>query len=496
MTDVALSLLAHTNVGKTALARTLLGADVGEVRDAPHVTEFAERHELVVTAEGERLLLWDTPGFGDSVRLVRRMRARANPLGWLLGELWDRWRDRAFWSGQQALRHVRDASDVLLYLVNASEPQAGYLDAEMKLLAWVGKPVVVLLNQLGAPRAAADEAAELAAWRERFARGPAAGCVREVLPLDAFARCWVQERTLLDAVARALDGERAAAMARLAARWAQAREARFAQATRLAAASLGRIAAERAAADGAGGAQGEAGWGERLRQFGARLVPGDAQGPAARAQRALEHALEQEVRAGTQALLELHGVGGRADGDPLAEVLERVAGQVQQHRRVPEGRAAVLGGALTGALTGLKADIASGGLTLGGGLVAGGILGALGAAGLARGLNVVRGTDRDWIGWGDEAMPALVEAALLRYLAVAHFGRGRGDWTPGEAPPHWPQAVQEALAPHEAALAALWRGRSRRYDAPGEAERLAVALEPIVGAALRAALARLYPATG
>ncbi|HPP82264.1 MAG TPA: GTPase domain-containing protein [Rubrivivax sp.] len=490
MSDIALSLLAHTNVGKTALARTLLGTDVGEVRDAPHVTEFAERHELLATAAGDRLLLWDTPGFGDSVRLVRRMRQRSQPLGWLLGELWDRWRDQAFWATQQALRHVREDSDVLLYLVNAAEPAAGYLAAEMELLAWIGKPVIVLLNQLGAPQSAELEATELAAWRERYAHGPAGAWVRDVLPLDAFARCWVQERTLLDAVARALDGERAAAMVRLAASWSAAREATFTEATRELAASLGRIAATRIALDGEAA---RSGWGERLRQFGARVLRDDGHDAAAAGERVLQRALEQEVRTDTQALLALHHIGGRADGDPLAQVLARVAGQEQQHRRVPEGRAAVLGGALTGALTGLKADLATGGLTLGAGLLAGGILGALGAAGLARGLNLVRGSDRSWVGWADEAMAAIVEAALLRYLAVAHFGRGRGNWAAGEAPAHWPAAVQQALAPHADALQALWHGRSRRYDAPEEAERLAAALQPIVDAALRAALAQLYP---
>jgi 50S ribosomal subunit-associated GTPase HflX len=32
MTTVTLSLVSHTNAGKTTLARTLLGRDVGEVR--------------------------------------------------------------------------------------------------------------------------------------------------------------------------------------------------------------------------------------------------------------------------------------------------------------------------------------------------------------------------------------------------------------------------------------------------------------------------------
>ena len=44
-TTIALSLVSHTNVGKTTLARTLLGRDIGEVRDAAHVTEAAETHD-------------------------------------------------------------------------------------------------------------------------------------------------------------------------------------------------------------------------------------------------------------------------------------------------------------------------------------------------------------------------------------------------------------------------------------------------------------------
>jgi hypothetical protein len=121
---IALSLVSHTNVGKTTLARTLLSRDVGEVRDAPHVTEFNDAHELLRTEAGDVLTLWDTPGFGDSVRLLRRLRQSANPLGWFLSQVWDRWRDRPFWAAQQVLRHVRESSDLLLYLVNAAEPPA------------------------------------------------------------------------------------------------------------------------------------------------------------------------------------------------------------------------------------------------------------------------------------------------------------------------------------------------------------------------------------
>jgi hypothetical protein len=485
MADVTLSLVSHTNVGKTALARTLLGRDIGEVRDAPHVTELAERHELIASPAGDRLLLWDTPGFGDSARLARRLRQSSNPLGWLLSQVWDRWRDRPFWASQQVMRHVRAESDLVLYLVNASESPAaaGYVAAEMELLAWLGKPVLVLLNQLGAPRAADEEAAEATAWREHLARWP---LVQDVLPMDAFARCWVHEQVLLAAVQRALQAGPAHALARLAAAWAARQQGTFEASMQALAESLALLAGQREAVEG------DSGWADRLRRLGAALAQrGDAT-PAAAAQRRLAEAGDGVVRASTTRLLALHGVPGQVQG----EILARVATQFTVRERVSEGGAAIVGGAVSGALAGLKADIATGGLTLGGGLLAGGLLGALGAAGLARGINLVRGTDASEVTWSDPALHDAVEAALLRYLAVAHFGRGRGDWAQGEAPPHWHPAVVAALAPHREALQALWQRRGGRSGKAPTAAALAQALRPLLEGAARDTLAALYPAGG
>ena len=469
MTNITLSLVSHTNVGKTTLARTLLGRDIGDVRDAPHVTEFSEMHALLRSPEGDELQLWDTPGFGDGTRLLKltqQLQRSEQLLGWLLGQVWDLWRDRALWSSQQVLRHVRETTDIVLYLVNASEAPAaaGYVAPEMALLNWVGKPVIVLLNQLGAPRAAAEEAADVERWRVHLA--PLAQ-VREVLALDAFARCWVQEGTLLQVIARVLP--QPAPGMRLHAAWAALRLATFDAAMQELAASLGRIAATHAVLD-------ERGWLQRR-----------AEGHEA--QQALADRLDAEVRASTERLLALHGLQGRAQG----EILDRVATQYELRQRVGEGRAALVGGVLSGAAMGLKADILSGGLTLGGGMLAGGLLGALGGAGLARGLNVVRGTGQSFASWNADAMAPLVQAALLRYLAVAHFGRGRGDWAQGEAPAHWRGVVQAALAPQHEALASLWRGRSTKFDNGGEAEMLAAALAPRLRQAGRLALETLYP---
>jgi len=139
--------------------------------------------------------------FGDSARLLKRLRQSGNPLGWFLTQVWDRYVDRPFFSSQQAIRNVRDEADAVLYLVNASEDPAGagYVDAEMQILGWIEKPVIVLLNQLGPPRPAETEAADVSRWARHLA---GYRWVRDTLAFDAFARCWVQEHVLLDGSAR------------------------------------------------------------------------------------------------------------------------------------------------------------------------------------------------------------------------------------------------------------------------------------------------------
>jgi predicted GTPase len=104
MTTLSASLVSHTNIGKTTLMRTLLREDIGEVADRPHVTEAAEAGVLVETPQGDVLRLWDTPGLGDSARLLKRLRASDNPLGWLLSQVWDRLTDRPFLIRQQGLK--------------------------------------------------------------------------------------------------------------------------------------------------------------------------------------------------------------------------------------------------------------------------------------------------------------------------------------------------------------------------------------------------------
>ena len=478
---VALSLISHTNAGKTTLARTLLGRDVGDVRDEAHVTQEAESWPLVDSPEGDALLLWDTPGFGDSARLAKRLAQQGNPIGWFLTQVWDRFRDRTFWLTQKAVVNVRDEADVVLYLVNAAEEpgDAGYLAPELAVLEWIGKPVVVLLNQTGQPRPHEEEAADEARWRQALG---ARGFVHAVLTLDAFARCWVQEIELLRSVGESLPEAKREGYARLVAAWQARRQGQFEQSMAVLAAPIAAAAVDREGVP-------DAGFKGALREIGKSMgiARDEGEDAKARATEALAKRLNARILDGTDRLIAIHELRGRASEDVRA----RLAHQVKLDAPVSEGKAAMMGGVVSGALSGLAADLAAGGFTFGAGMLAGAVLGALGGAGLARGVNLAKGKSGSSVRWDDAFLDGLVRSALLRYLAVAHYGRGRGDWAESEYPPHWPPEVERLVAAHRVELAHVW---SMRLDANDEAA-LAAALDAVLTAMTRELLASLYPAS-
>ena len=115
---------------------------------------------------------------------------------------------------------------------------------------------------------------------------------------------------------------------------------------------------------------------------------------------------------------------------------------------------------MSGVFTGLIADVMAGGLTLGTGALVGGVLGATGGAMLAKGYNVVSNKDKKVVGWSPGAMTEAFEKSLLLYLAVAHFGRGQGQWRPKEAPAAWRNSAQLAIHRYNERLQSLWRNIS------------------------------------
>jgi hypothetical protein len=330
---------------------------------------------------------------------------------------WRRWFGVASLQ-QQLLARLRETVDAVLLVTAAQAPRPSWLAA-------LGRPVVVLVD--------------------------GAAAAPQPLALGALADGWLPDGRLLQALVTALPGD--LRLRRLAASWQARQHQRFEAGVAELAASLGRIASAREAVADEG------------------LLA--RRGVSETARTALADRLDSELRDSAMRLLALLGLPA---ADTAAAPLPAAAAL---RSRVGEGRAALMGGVVTGALAGLKADLLSGGMTMGAGMVAGGLIGALGGAGVARGLNVVRGTDRSYLAWNEEALVSITEALLLRHLL----------WlAPGLAAEQAGERLAGALAPEKPALAALWRGRQRRFDNAGEAASLAQALQPLLVVVLKRAL--------
>jgi Domain of unknown function (DUF3482)/50S ribosome-binding GTPase len=479
MTTVNLSLISHTNVGKTTLARTLLREDIGVVRDEAHVTEVSARFVLIETTEGDALQLWDTPGFGDSVRLLKRLQQSENGFGWFLSRVWDRFADRPFWSSQQAIRNVRDEADVVLYLVNAAEDPvaAGYVDPEMQILDWIGKPVLVLLNQLGAPRPADIEQVEVERWSAYVSHH---AVVRDTLAFDAFARCWIQEHVLLECIASALPPDQQQGFDRLSDAWRKRNLATFGESMDVLAAQIASTTTDKEAIP-------TRKLGEKARAWLAGLASADARKDPAveKAMRSLAERLDARVRDTTDELIALHGLSGKAAG----QVLQRMGGEYAVREAADTGKASLWGGLVSGALGGLVADLAAGGLTFGAGVLIGGVLGAAGMRGVAKAYNLARGTDGTTVRWSPDFLTGRVVAAVMRYLAVSHFGRGRGDFVESEYPSHWQEIVTTVVARREQPLHDLWIEATKEEAETALIVRIAAEMTSITDAVL----SELYP---
>lgn len=426
---IHLSLVSHTNIGKTTLARTLLSRDVGEIADRAHVTETTDDYVLARTPEGCELILWDTPGFGNSVALSKRLEGRSNPVGWFLSEVWDRVANKTLWLNQKALKHVKDTSSVVLYLVNATElpDTAPYVGAEMRILEWIGKPVIVLLNQIGQPKPPEAEQADVDRWKHAMAAYP---IVSSVLSMDAFARCWVQEYALFDAIAKAIPEEQQAALESLREVWSRQRRAAYSASIQALSQYLEKLSKDREVAENASVM-------DQIKFFGKRLglfKNENVQDPIAAAQTALSSRAADDFCELTDKLIAVNNLKGKG---VRKELLKRMQTDWKVTSSVPPAPAAVAGAIGTGAAGGLASDLATGGLSMGLGTLIGTVIGALGGAGLAVAYNHKKEVEGTVVTWSDEALKNFFIDAVLLYLAVAHFGRGRGNWVESEYPRHW-----------------------------------------------------------
>jgi hypothetical protein len=177
--------------------------------------------------------------------------------------------------------------------------------------------------------------------------------------------------------------------------------------------------------------------------------------------------LNERILRTTTRLLELH----RLDPGAAKEINERVNRGFVVHAPVDTKQAGLLGALLSGAATGVSADLMAGGMTFGAGALIGAIAGALTFTGAAWAFNASTDRNEPKVRFSDEFLRTLVVTSVLRYLAVAHFGRGRGNFVEGEAPAFWQSEVEAVAAINENALVGIWQDaragdkRSKAQDA-------------------------------
>lgn len=471
--EIVFSLISHTNVGKTALARTLLRRDVGEVADSAHVTVVPESWPLIESGD-RRARLWDTPGFGSNLaKLAKRLRASDNPVGWLLHQVWDRAADKSLWCSQEAIRNVQSEADLVLYLVDASQTpeETGYIDLEIEIVEWIGKPVLVFLNQTGEPDPERLRQCE-AEWRARLSRHPV---VKRVSTLDAFTRCWVQEHGIFAQAVEVLSGGKRETARLLAEAWASRQLDVFDQSVRTMAA-LARAALSDTEPLPEQGLVG------RMRLL---LQKNERNRELERIQKAMYDRLSARTTETVNRLIALHGLSG----ETAAGLAEDSVKNLEAKADIDESLAAVLGGLGAGLLGGLAADLAAGGMSLGGGAIVGMLLGGGTTYALAKGYNLAQ-TGRNRVRWSEAHFREQVKSILLLYLAVAHFGRGRGAWRdPVNNPARWQQLLGAEVEKRKTAWGKLWKKGATALDERTLETELARELRD----ALAAVLGELYP---
>ncbi|UCH91469.1 MAG: DUF3482 domain-containing protein [Nitrospirota bacterium] len=428
--SITLSLISHTNIGKTTLARTLLRKDVGEVLDQAHVTLQNEQFLLLETTDGLRLNLWDTPGFGNSHKLLKRLQGLSNPIGWLMSQVWDRLANKPFWCSQQAIRNVQDEADVVLYLVNATEDpvMAGYLQPELELLTWLNKPVIILLNQTGLADPEQHRRLETL-WKRQWSSQTV---IHDIMSLDAFTRCWVQEGLLWDRIFQALPEDQRPIMIQLSNAWREQQLNTLHRSMNI----LSHMLVETA-------------------KDGETLIP-DTVGQSTktlvkRSVQAMDQRLAHRISSMNTQLIKLHGLSG----ETAHTIQSRLEDVTVPGERKPWEEESFWGGLVSGAAAGFASDIATGGLSHGFFTIGGAILGALGGTAYAKSQDE---KNPNRISWVPGFLDRQIRNALLSYLAVTHCGRGRGEYSdPREFPLFWQQETDRVLKRHQDNLQCLWK---------------------------------------
>ena len=115
-----------------------------------------------------------------------------------------------------------------------------------------------------------------------------------------------------------------------------------------------------------------------------------------------------------------------------------------------------LAGAATGAASGASIDLVTGGLTLGAAAALGALIGGGAAYAGAAWKNRATPAGTTLVQLSDEMLQAMLEAALLRYLAIAILTAAPTAGESGETAVLWESQVVAALEARKDSLARCW----------------------------------------
>ena len=422
---------------------------------------------LLRTGTGEELFLSQTPWVHQQPPL--QPLTPSNPAGWgerIFGRLLPR-RAASPPAAQDSLRqNTSDDSDALLLVVQNADD----IEAALPLPVESGKSTLLLVN--GAGRTEAD--AEIAVARCRT-QARALGLYAEVLGFNSFAKCWVQDPVLLEALARSLPSHKKESFARLADAWLGRNQTRFAESMQLIATQLFNAAREV----------------EEVRSalpYVKRLIsPTDRQADtqarktamvavAERLQRAMRHTHVQ--------LLRLHGID-----DAQGALLEQPLKEKFDFQAPINAKEAGFAGAATGAASGASIDLVTGGMTLGVAAALGALIGGGAAFAGAAWKNRATSAGTTLVQLSDDMLQAMTAAALLRYLALAHLERSTSGGESQETRAGWENKVVAAVEATKDSLIRFWAEARLPQGKPPALDDLSAVLQKT----MRSVLERLYP---
>ncbi|MEO0416823.1 MAG: DUF3482 domain-containing protein, partial [Verrucomicrobiota bacterium] len=193
--------------------------------------------------------------------------------------------------------------------------------------------------------------------------------------------------------------------------------------------------------------------------------------------------LAKNMSEAVNSLIEIHGL----DGETAKEFDDISPEEFEVKRKWSESFAAATGGVVTGALTGAAADLFTGGLSGGVGAILGGLAGAGGGYLLSMGYNFHQSVD--CVRWNEAHFLTQIKYIAMVYLAVAHFGRGRGVWQdPVNTPQHWEEIVEQKIDSHRERLVDIWKKAEK-----GGLDKIEKPLAKEVRIMLSEQLMELYP---